>query len=119
MAEQVKARRRPLEAWSWVAQGGWMRRDSVVARLRMAGVGWERELTNGGAHHQRGEREKTSRMEDVNQRRKCILWNTPKARTSQAGRQRERRPAEEVGQLSEAEPAGSDPKREFKGKIFF
>jgi hypothetical protein len=33
----------------------------------------------------------------VNQRRKRILWNTPKARVGQAGRRRERWPVEEVG----------------------
>jgi hypothetical protein len=55
-------------------------------------------------------------MEGVNQRRKCILQNIPKARAGKAGRWREQRPAEEVGRRGDAELAGPDPKREFKGK---
>jgi hypothetical protein len=56
-------------------------------------------------------------MEDTNQIRKCILLNTPKARVGQVSRWREWLLVEEVGQRSEAGPAGLDPKREFKGKI--
>jgi hypothetical protein len=58
-----------------------------VAGVDRHGVG-ERELI-GGAHRQRGEREKTLRMEGVNQKRKHIPRNTPKARVGQAGHRRE------------------------------
>jgi hypothetical protein len=51
--------------------------------------------------HQRGERENTSRMEGVNQRRKCSLWNTPKKCAHEVGRRRERWPMEEAGQHGE------------------
>jgi hypothetical protein len=40
-------------------------------------------------------------MEGMNQRRKCILWNTPKVRAGQAGQRRERWPAEEAGRCGE------------------
>jgi hypothetical protein len=40
-------------------------------------------------------------MEGVNQRRKRILWSTPKAHVGQAGRRREQRSAEEAGQHGE------------------
>jgi hypothetical protein len=57
MAGQVKARRQPLEAWSWAARGGRMWRDSAVAQLGSADAGWERELTGGAHASARGERE--------------------------------------------------------------
>jgi hypothetical protein len=49
-------------------------------------------------------------MECANQRIKHILWNTPKSHAGQAGRRKEHRPAEEVGQRDEDGPAGPDPK---------
>jgi hypothetical protein len=101
MAGQVEARRRPLEARSWAARGGRMRRDSVAAQLGSAATGWDRELTGGAHASAKGEREKASNMKGVNQRRKCILWNTTKARAGQAGRRRERWPAEDAGQHGE------------------
>jgi hypothetical protein len=57
MAGRVKARRQPLEAWSWAARGGRMWRDSAVAQPGSADVGWERELTGGAHASARGERE--------------------------------------------------------------
>jgi hypothetical protein len=104
------------------------------------GTGWHREPGCGGIRWRRGrvgrhgvgerankrgpcisegEREKTPRMEDVNRRRKRILCNTPKARAGQAGRRTEQWPTEEAGWCGEAELAGPDPKREFKGNIYF
>jgi hypothetical protein len=49
MVGQVKVRRQPLEARSWVAWGGRMWRDSAMAQLGSADAGWQRELL-GGAH---------------------------------------------------------------------
>jgi hypothetical protein len=57
MAGRVKARRSPLEAWSWVTQGGRTRWDSAAARPGLAGMGWERELAGGAHASARGERE--------------------------------------------------------------
>jgi hypothetical protein len=57
MARRVKARRRPLEARSWVARGVRTRQDSTVARPGSAGMRWERELTGGACASVRGERE--------------------------------------------------------------
>jgi hypothetical protein len=54
MAGRVKARRWPLEAWSWAVQGGRMQQDSVAARPGLAGVGWVRELTRGAHVSARG-----------------------------------------------------------------
>jgi hypothetical protein len=59
MAGRVKARRRPLEVWSWATQGGLTRRDSVVSRPGSVGGGWERELTDRAHASARGEREDT------------------------------------------------------------
>jgi hypothetical protein len=57
MARRVKARRQPLEARSWMTRGGRMWRDSVVTQPGLAGMGWERELTDGAHASMRGERE--------------------------------------------------------------
>jgi hypothetical protein len=59
MAGQVKARRRPLEAWCWAAQGGRTRWDLAAGRPRSVGTGWEREITCGAHASVRGEREDT------------------------------------------------------------
>jgi hypothetical protein len=58
-------------------------------------------------------------MEGVNQRRKRFQLITLKAHTGEASRWRERWPVEEVGRRREAGLAKPDPKREFKGKIYF
>jgi hypothetical protein len=91
MVRRVEVRRRPLEARSWAMRGGRTQQDSAAAQ-------GERGSSQAGPMRQRGEREKTTRMESANQRRKCILRYTPMAC---AGRRRERRPAEEVGRHSE------------------
>jgi hypothetical protein len=79
-----------------------MQQDSVAVQPGLADVGWERELTGGAHASVRGEREDIEDgMEGMNQRRKCILWNTPKVRAGQAGQRREQRPAEEAGRCGE------------------
>jgi hypothetical protein len=80
MAGLVKAQRRPLMARSWAVQGGRTRRDLVVAWSESASAGWERELTSRAHVSERGQ------IEGMNQRRKCILRNMPKAHTGQAVR---------------------------------
>jgi hypothetical protein len=59
-----------------------------VARVDQCGVG--ERADRWGPCVSEGEREKTPSMDGVNQRRKHILWNTPKEHVGQAGQQRER-----------------------------
>jgi hypothetical protein len=66
-----------------VARRGRTRQDSTVAQLGSAGAGWRKELTSG-AHASVRERKKAPRTEGVNQRRKRLLQNTPKARVGRA-----------------------------------
>jgi hypothetical protein len=58
-------------------------------------------------------------MEGVNQRKKYILRNTPKARAGQAGRQREWWPVEEAGGTMKLSQLGRIPRGNSKEKYIF
>jgi hypothetical protein len=51
MVGRVKARRSPLEAWSWVTQGGRTRWDSAAARPGLAG--WRGPCVSEGRERRR------------------------------------------------------------------
>jgi hypothetical protein len=100
-------------AAAWRGRTRW---DSAVVQPGSAGVGWKKELTSGD-HASAREREKAPRTEGMNQRRKRLLQNTPKAR---AGRAAERpsglgglsRPAGQGRRSGRAGWAGKEKKKE-------
>jgi hypothetical protein len=90
----------------------------MAARPGSADAGWERELTGGAHGSVRGERED---VEDGRRESKKKTYSVEYAKGTcgPSGPTKGTAACGRGGLRGEAEPAGLDPKREFKGKSIF
>jgi hypothetical protein len=81
-------------------------------------MGWERELTGGAHASMRAEREDA---EDGRRESKKKIYSAEYAKGARgpSGPTKGMVACGRGGRHDEAEPVGPDPKREFKGKIYF